>query len=309
MTMSLVTTTKIWAQMIKFSHSVFALPFAIIAAFLAGRELPAGRPGYGQLALLVLCMVAARSVAMTFNRIADADLDARNPRTQNRPIPVGLISRQQAWIFFAIGAGSFVVCCLGFGVFYGNYWPVILAVPVLLYLCGYSYCKFYTRWSHFYLGSAIALSPAAAWLAIHPASIGSPAVVLVGAVTLWIAGFDIIYACQDLEFDRQEGLHSLPARLGPAKALWVARGAHLLTVGLLATLGIMATLGWLYWIGVGVVGLLLMIENAIVHPNDLSKVNLAFFTVNGVVSVVMGIASVADVLLDLQPPFWREGAA
>ncbi len=177
------------------------------------------------------------------------------------------------------------------------------------YLCGYSYCKFFTRWSHFYLGSAIALSPAAAWLAIDPASIGWPAVLLVGAVMRWIAGFDIIYACQDLEFDQAEGLHSLPAKLGPAAALWIARGAHLLTVLLLAAVGVQAQLGWLYWIGVGIVAVLLAVENAIVHPHDFSRVNLAFFTVNGVVSVVMGIVTVADILFGLESPFTIGGAA
>ncbi len=295
--------------MIKFGHSIFALPFAIIGAFLAGRELPAGVPGWGQFALLILCMVAARSVAMTFNRIVDADVDARNPRTRNRPIPAGRIGTRQAWVFFVLCAGGFALGCAGFGVFYGNYWPVILALPGLAYLCGYSYCKFFTRWSHFYLGSAIALSPAAAWLAIDPASIGWEAVLLVGAVTMWIAGFDIIYACQDLDFDRQEGLHSLPAKLGPAAALWIARGAHLLAVVLLAAVGVQAQLGWLYWIGVGVVAVLLAAENAIVHPHDFSRVNLAFFTVNGVVSVVMGIVAVTDILLALQSPFGIGGAA
>lgn len=307
--MSVLTATTTWAEMIKLGHSIFALPFAIIGAFLAGRELPAGVPDWGQFALLILCMVAARSVAMTFNRIVDADLDARNPRTRNRPIPAGRIGRRQAWVFFVLCAGGFALGCVGFGVFYGNYWPAILAVPVLAYLCGYSYCKFFTRWSHFYLGSAIALSPAAAWLAIDPASIGWPAVLLVGAVTMWIAGFDIIYACQDLDFDRREGLHSLPAKLGPAAALWIARGAHLLTVALLAAVGVQTQLGWLYWIGVGVVAVLLAVENAIVHPHDFSRVNLAFFSVNGVVSVVMGIVTVADILFALESPFAIGGAA
>ena len=307
--MSVLTATTTWAEMIKFGHSIFALPFAISGAFLAGRELEAGVPGWGQFALLILCMVAARSVAMTFNRIVDADVDARNPRTRNRPMPAGRISRRQAWGFFVLCAGGFVLGCVGFGVFYGNYWPAILAVPVLAYLCGYSYCKFFTRWSHFYLGSAIALSPAAAWLAIDPASIGWPAVLLVGAVTMWIAGFDIIYACQDLDFDRREGLHSLPAKLGPAAALWIARGAHLLAVVLLAAVGVQTQLGWLYWIGVGIVAVLLAAENAIVHPHDFSRVNMAFFTVNGVVSVIMGIVTVADILFALQSPFAIGGAA
>ena len=301
--MSVVSTTKTWGEMVKLSHSLFALPFAIIAAFLAGRELEAGRPAWVQLVLLVLCMVAARSVAMTFNRIVDADLDARNPRTSKRPIPAGSISKKQAWVFLAICAVGFVLSCAGFRLLYDNAWPVLLAGPVLLYLCGYSYSKLYTRWSHFYLGSAIAISPAAAWLAIDPNSIGWPAVLLVGAVTFWIGGFDIIYACQDIDFDRREGLHSLPAKVGPAAALWIARSAHALTVLLLAGVGIQAQLGWLYWIGVAMVAVLLTVENAMVRADDFSRVNLAFFTVNGIISVGLGIVAIADVLFDLPPAF------
>ncbi len=303
--MSIRHVTATWAEMVKLSHSVFALPFAVTAAFLAGRELPAGRPAWGQLALVVLCMVAARSVAMTFNRIVDADVDARNPRTMTRPIPAGRIGLPAAWTCFALAAAGFLLGCAGFAVCYDNFWPIGLAVPVLAYLCGYSLCKWFTRWSHFYLGSAIALSPLAAWLAVHPASVGWPAVILTAAVTLWIGGFDIIYACQDVAFDRAEGLHSLPARLGVAPSLTIARLAHGGTVFLLAALGHVAALGWLYWSGVAVVAVLLFVENAMVGADDLSRVNVAFFTLNGMVSLALGAVSVIDVLLGLSPPGFR----
>ncbi len=287
----------LWGRMIKLSHSVFALPFALIATFLAGRERPAGHPGAGQLLLIVLCMVAARSAAMTFNRIVDAAIDARNPRTADRPLPAGTIRRDQAVAFFVGCCLVFAAGCAGFLIADDNPWPLVLAGPVLAYLCFYSYTKRFTRWSHFVLGSAIALSPPAAWIAIHPASIGWPAVVLAAAVTLWIGGFDIIYACQDVEPDRRDGLHSLPARLGIGPALWIARGAHALTVVLLAALGPLAALGRLYYGGVAAVAVLLLVENLLVRADDLSRVNVAFFTVNGIISLLLGACAIGDVML------------
>jgi len=294
-----------WAEMIKFAHSVFALPFALMAAFLAGRHIePLHRPLAGQLILVIVCMVSARSVAMTFNRIVDRRFDARNPRTSNRPLVTGRISLLAACWFLGLAAGAFLAGCAGFLWLYRNPWPVYLAVPVLVYLCGYSYTKRFTNLSHFYLGSAIALSPPAAWIAVHPASIGLPAVVLAAAVTLWIGGFDIIYACQDIPIDRRDGLFSLPARWGPAWALWVARAAHAATVGLLAGLAPLAGLGWLYLAGVAAVAVLLTIENLLVRADDLSRVNLAFFTINGLVSVGLGAMAILDVLLGPKPPAW-----
>ena len=168
---------------------------------------------------------------------------------------------------------------------------------MLAYLCFYSYTKRFTRWSHFVLGSAIALSPPAAWFAIHPASLGWPAVILLASVTLWIGGFDIIYACQDIASDRADGLFSLPARLGAGPALWIARAAHAATVVLLVALMPTAGLSWLYGIGAAAVALLLLIENAMVRADDLSRVNIAFFTVNGVVSLLLGALGIADCLL------------
>lgn len=216
-----LSSVRVWTEMIKFSHSVFALPFAIMAAFLAGRALPEGRPTAFHLALIVVCMVAARSVAMTFNRIVDARIDARNPRTASRPLPAGKLTMIQAWGFLAVFFVTYTVGCFGFYFKFGNAWPMLLGGPVLMVLCGYSFAKRFTRWAHFWLGAAIGLSPVAAWVAIHPASLGLPAVLLSLAVTLWIAGFDIIYACQDIDVDRKEGLFSIPSRLGPATALTI----------------------------------------------------------------------------------------
>ena len=191
---------RIWGEMIKFSHSIFALPFALMAAVLAGRHIPiAGQPSAGQIALIVLCMVSARSVAMTFNRIADAAIDVRNPRTAARPLPAGRLTLSAAYAFLMLAIVVFAMGCFGFHRFYANDWPMLLGGPVLVYLCFYSYTKRFTRWSHLFLGSAIGLSPAATWLAIHPDSLGWTAGLLAAAVTCWIAGFDIIYACQDIE--------------------------------------------------------------------------------------------------------------
>jgi 4-hydroxybenzoate polyprenyltransferase len=295
---SWLDTLAIWGEMVKFSHSIFALPFAVIAAFLAARHLPGnGLPHAGQMGLIVICMVAARSVAMTFNRIVDAQIDARNPRTASRPIPSGQLTLRAAWIMLGIAGITFGFGCLGFYMFYQNHWPILLSGPVLLVLCGYSLTKRFTRWSHFYLGLAIAFSPVAAWIAIHPASVGASAVVLMAAVACWIGGFDIIYSCQDIDIDRQQGLHSLPSRMGPARALWIARGAHFLTIIGLCVLGSLENLGIVYWSGVVVTATLLIIENTLVRPGDYSRVTLAFFTINGVISVLLAAAVVTDVLL------------
>ncbi len=288
--------------MVKLSHSVFALPFALLGAFLAGRNIEGrGMPQWGQLGLVVICMVAARSVAMTFNRIVDANIDARNPRTASRPLPAGRLSLTMGWAMLSVSAILFILACLGFAFFYGNRWPIILAMPVLIWLCGYSLTKRFTQWSHFYLGSAIAISPGAAWLAVHPSSIGLSTGLLILAVACWIAGFDIIYACQDIDIDRIEKLHSLPSRLGPTGALRIARIAHVVVVLALIGVGLTAHLGALYIFGLVCAALLLGIENAIVHPGDYSRVNLAFFTMNGVVSIVFATAAIGDILLARGP--------
>jgi 4-hydroxybenzoate polyprenyltransferase len=292
-----VAAVRVWAEMVKLSHSVFALPFALAAAFLAGQHLEGrGRPYWGQLGLVIVCMVAGRSVAMTFNRIVDARLDARNPRTAGRPLPARRLSLAAAHAMLIVSAITFGIGCLGFHVFYKNTWPVVLSGPVLVYVCAYSFTKRFTPWSHVYLGTAVAFSPVAAWIAIHPASLGWDAVVLLLAVSCWIAGFDIIYACQDIEADRQEGLFSLPARVGAGRALWVARIAHLLAIGCLVFLCLHAQLGLPSAVGVVLAAGLLAVENALVRPTDLRRAALAF-SLNSFVSVVCGGSMILDVLL------------
>ncbi len=294
---TLSASIRVWAEMVKLSHSVFALPFAMTATFLAGRSIEGrGRPYWGQLGLIVLCMVAARSVAMTFNRIVDAEIDARNPRTAGRALPAGQLTRAAAYAMLVLAAVTFGLACLGFHLFYGNTWPILLSGPVLMYLCGYSFTKRFTQWSHFYLGSSIALSPVAAWLAVHPATLGLPALLLMLIVTCWIAGFDIIYACQDIEIDRRDGLFSLPARIGVAKALGIARAAHVTAVIGLALLGISAQLGMIYSVGVSFAAALLIAQHVLVRPHDLRHVNLAF-SLNGGVSILLAAGAITDVLL------------
>jgi len=294
---SLASTTRTWGEMIKFSHSIFALPFALIATFMASRALPGGWPRLGQLALIVLCMVSARSFAMTFNRLADAAIDARNPRTAGRPIPAGKIEIRSARLFLWGTGTLFVLSCGGFFVFYRNVLPLALAVPTLACLAGYSYAKRFTSAAHFILGGVIGFAPAAAWIAIDPASINLSTAWLTLAVLTWIAGFDIIYACQDYEVDRREGLFSIPAKLGIARALWISRTCHLITLLSLWQLGAHSGADTLYWIGLGLTGVLLTAEQSVVRANDLSRVNLAFFTLNGCVSVLFAILSIADLLI------------
>jgi 4-hydroxybenzoate polyprenyltransferase len=290
----LFRTALVWGDMIKFQHSVFALPFAVLATFLAARP---NLPSWQQLALILVCMVSARSAAMTFNRLVDMRFDALNPRTATRALPGSRISRAAAWMFFLAACAVFVLGAAGFGLLDSNPWPLRLSLPVLAFLCFYSYTKRFTNWSHVVLGAGIAFAPVAAWIAINPATLGAPAWLLLVAVMFWIAGFDLIYACQDVEFDRTAGLRSVPAALGIGAALWLARGFHALTVTALVGVGITAGLGWLYYSGVACVALLLIIENAIVSPRDLSRVNVAFFTVNGVVGLLLGVLGILDVVL------------
>ena len=295
--MGLAATTRTWGEMIKFSHSVFALPFALIATFAAARTNPTGLPTALQLGLIVWCMVAARSFAMTFNRIVDQAIDARNPRTANRPLVVGTIGPGQAFIFLLLCAAAFAAGCAGFHVLLGNPWPLYLCAPTLVLLAAYSYMKRFTPLAHFWLGLAIAFAPSAAWIAISPSTLGLPAVLLTGCVLFWIAGFDIIYACQDADIDRRERLHSVPARLGVGGALVVSRACHVLTIVLLAGFGMALGLHWLYWLAVVVTAALLAAEQSMVRAHDLSRVNLAFFTLNGCVSLLLGMATIGDLLL------------
>ncbi|MBI2825280.1 MAG: UbiA family prenyltransferase [Planctomycetia bacterium] len=272
--------------MIRFSHTVFALPFALLAAVMAWTLNAHADPPllwqWRELAGIVLSMMFARSTAMAFNRLADRQFDAENPRTRMRHLPAGLLSVASVVAFAVVCAAAFVASTL---LFLPNRWPVFLAAPVLAFLLGYSYTKRFTALAHFWLGTALMLAPVAAWIAIR-GEVAWPPVVLGAAVLLWVAGFDIIYACQDVDYDRERGLRSAPARLGVPAALRLAAVCHLGTVALLFALpSVYPLLGWIYLAGIGAVALLLVYEHWLVRPDDLTRVNVAFFNVNAVVSV------------------------
>ncbi len=278
-------------EMIKFEHSVFALPFALTGMLLAVREEGFSRRDLGsKLGWIVLAMVGARSAAMAFNRVVDAAIDARNPRTEMRAIPAGLLSKAFTWGFVVVASGVFFLAAARLNSLCLKLAPVALGVVFL-----YSYTKRFTALSHLVLGLALGIAPAAAWIAVR-GRLDGPILLLTTAVMLWVAGFDIIYACQDHDFDRSEGLHSLPARLGIARALWVARSLHVVMVGLLLWLSGALALGAISVAGIAVVTALLAWEHSLVKPHDLSRVNAAFFTVNGCVSVLFFLFWTADVL-------------
>ncbi len=263
-------------EMIKWEHSIFALPFALTAMLLAAGGLPRGRT----VVWIVVAMVAARSAAMAFNRWADADLDAANPRTRNRAIPAGLLSRGFVLGFTCVALAVFVMAAAELNRLTLELTPVVLVV-----LLGYSYLKRMTRWSHLGLGLALGLAPAAAWIAVR-GSLDPRILVLTAAVTLWAGGFDVLYACQDCEHDRVAGLYSLPQTHGLAAAFWTARAMHLAMLALLVWFGFLFGFGWAGWMGIGVVGMLLTYEHSMVSPRDLRRLNAAFFTMNGVIAMV-----------------------
>lgn len=281
---------------IKISHTVFALPFALLSTFLAAHSLPGGMPRPGQLLLILACMVTARTTAMAANRLLDADLDRINPRTARRAIPSGALSRRFYWGVVVGCVAGFMAACVGFWLAYGNPWPTLLGAPVLAFLCGYPFLKRFTRLCHYYLGVALALAPICAWVAIR-GSIDAPPFWMAAAVVCWTAGFDIIYACQDYASDVATGVYSVPAKLGVAGALWVARATHVAAVAFLIALGVAAhpPLGTLYGVGVGLAIALLVVEHRLVRADDLSKVGLAFFTVNGIISLAIGTLGIIDV--------------
>jgi len=291
-------------EMIRFSHTLFALPFAMLSAVMAwtlgARSEPPVVWRWQELLGIVLCMVAARSAAMAFNRIADWRIDALNPRTQARHIPAGVLSVTSV-VAFAVGCSiAFVLATL---LFLPNRLPIYLSLPVLVFLLGYSLTKRFTAAAHFWLGAALMLAPISAWIAIrgqqimeNPADI-LPAVVLGGAVLLWVAGFDIIYACQDVEFDVQAGLHSVPATMGVPGALRLAAICHLGMIVLLVALPwVYPALGWIYEAGIAAVAVLLAYEHWLVRPDDLTRVNVAFFQVNAVVSIGLFLVTSLDLL-------------
>jgi 4-hydroxybenzoate polyprenyltransferase len=278
-------------DMIKFEHSVFALPFALTGAMLAWRDAAFASDGIGvKLAWIVLAMVAARSAAMAFNRLLDAEIDARNPRTSTRHIPAGLLSRQFAWGFTIVASIAFVAASAALNPLCLKLSPVALGIVFF-----YSFTKRFTSLSHLVLGFSLGIAPAAAWIAIR-ATLDSRILWLTAAVTLWTAGFDMIYSCQDYDFDRRSGLHSIPRRFGIAGALWMARVMHAGMIVCLALLIISFGLSWPSWAGLALVAALLIYEHSLVKADDLTRVNAAFFTVNGWVSMLFFLFWAADIL-------------
>ncbi|HMD42997.1 MAG TPA: UbiA-like polyprenyltransferase [Candidatus Acidoferrum sp.] len=267
-------------EMIKFEHSVFALPFALTGAILAARASTHGWPTLMQLVWIVVAMVAARSAAMTINRIVDLRYDKENPRTKTRALATGALSIRFAWAFTAVAMALFFVAASELNPLALKLAPVAIAV-----LFFYSFTKRFTSWSHLVLGLALGISPAAAWIAIT-GSLDWRMLILCGAVTLWVGGFDVLYACQDVEFDQQAGLFSVPKRFGIATALHIARAMHVGVVLLLSWLAASFGLPWPAWAGIVVVAALLAYEHSLVRANDLSKLNAAFFTVNGYISIL-----------------------
>jgi 4-hydroxybenzoate polyprenyltransferase len=286
-TMALFRNVKTTLEMIKWEHSIFALPFALSGAVLAA----AGWPSWSKLLWIVVCMVTARSAAMAFNRWADADLDAANPRTASRALPSGLLSRPFVGGFTLVMAAAFILAASQLNRVTLWLSPVALAVLLL-----YSYTKRFTRWSHLILGLALGIAPAAAWIAIR-GSLDPRILVLTAAVICWVGGFDVLYACQDMAHDRKVGLNSVPQTWGIPAAFWIARTLHIVMLGLLCWLVTLFSLNSIAWAGVAVVAGLLLYEHLIVSPTDLRRLNAAFFTMNGIISVVFFLFVAAAVLI------------
>ncbi len=277
-----------WGRMVKFGHSIFALPFAFAGVTLAGAE---GGIDLGTVLWVAVAMVAARNAAMGFNRLVDREIDAQNPRTAGREIPSGQLSPAAVTLFTIGLALLFVVAAFQLNRMCGLLSPIALAV-----VFGYSYTKRFTWGSHLVLGLALAIAPVGGWVAVR-GGFSPIAWWLAAAVLLWVAGFDVIYACQDAGFDRDAGLHSMPARFGIPQALWIARGLHLAALGAMAGVGLAAELHPVYWVGVAGIAGLLAWEHRLVRADDLSKIGVAFFTMNGVISVLYFAVVLTAVLL------------
>lgn len=278
-------------ELVKFEHSVFALPYAYIGA-LYGTAVLGRWPGWAEIAWITIAMVGARAFAFVVNRAADKEIDARNPRTSGRAVPAGLIKAVELWAFAAVMLVAFLFAVWQLHPITRWLWPIVLAAFVI-----YPYTKRFTWLCHYWLGLCLGLAPVGAWVAVG-APIGDPAPwVFGGAVLVWTAGFDIIYATQDVECDVRDGVHSVPADLGIAAGLWMTRVLHVLTVGLLVAAGGLVGAGLPYYASVGVAAVLLGYENAIISPTDLSRVDAAFFTLNGIIAIVVFAGVLADRLL------------
>ena len=297
-------TLKQILEMIRFSHTLFALPFALLAAVMAWTTPSADGDLVGfrwvHLVGIAACMVCARSAAMAFNRIADRVIDAQNPRTRSRHIPAGILSVRSVWFFTLASSAGFVASTL---LFLPNRLPLLFSVPVLLFVLSYSYAKRFTAAAHFWLGTSLMFAPVGVWVALRGELLMTdvtdafPALTLGAAVLLWVAGFDMIYACQDAGHDRRVGLHS--TRLGVVGALRLAAACHLGMIAALVALPLLCPqlpLGWIYWCGIAAVGVLLAYEHALVKPDDLTHVNIAFFHVNSIVSIGLFLVGTLDLL-------------
>ena len=285
----MIRKARTFLEMIKFEHTVFALPFAYMGAILGSVVMRGHLPSWAEIGWITLAMVGARSAAMGLNRLIDAAIDAKNPRTSNRAIPAGLLSAKEVILFVII---SFLL------LFYAAYRLNALAMQLLpvavFFLVFYSYTKRFTWLCHVFLGMTIALAPLGGWVAVT-GSVNLVALLFYMTVACWTAGFDIIYACQDVEFDRREGLHSVPSRFGIKKGLWIASGFHLVTAAGFTTLLAMTELSWWYLVGIVIAGFILYYEHQLVKPDDLSRLNTAFFTMNGILSTVVFVFTFIDV--------------
>jgi 4-hydroxybenzoate polyprenyltransferase len=277
----------LFVRLVKFEHSVFALPFAYSGAFLAA----GGIPGFWTMFWITLAMVGARSLAMALNRLFDADVDALNPRTAGRELPAGRLRKPEVWLFSLASLAVLLLAVLNLPSVTWYLWPIPVAAFVV-----YPFTKRWTWLCHFFLGATIGLGPVGAWVAVSGRVTWEP-FLLGAAVALWIAGFDIIYACMDVEFDRRQGIHSIPADFGVGTGLWATRVLHLISVVLLAGVGLVTGMGFVYYVGVLVCGVLLFYENWVVRWRDLAKVGLAFMTMNGIISVVYCLFTTVAVLL------------
>lgn len=279
--------------LVKFSHTLFALPFALLGAAMAAHGRDGWRGRWRDWLGIVLCMATARSAAMAFNRLVDCRIDALNPRTATRHLPSGQLSVGLVAAFTAINGVAFVAATL---LFLPNRWPLFLALPVLLWLLGYSYTKRFTSLAHVWLGASLAMAPLAAWIALR-GDLAWPPALLGLAVLSWVTGFDVIYACQDVDFDRSRRLHSIPARIGVANALRLATACHAAMIAALVALGAAYPMGRIYFIGVVAVAVLLAYEHALVRPDDLTRVNVAFYQVNIAISLGLLAFGIADLLV------------
>jgi 4-hydroxybenzoate polyprenyltransferase len=275
---SLIAKLGTTLEMIKFEHTLFALPFAFLGAVMAANGLPT----WQQILWITLAMVGARSAAMTFNRIADREIDAKNPRTANRELPSGKLSVEFAWVFLFVSIGIFLLAAYSL-----NWLTFVLSPVALVSVLGYSYAKRFTAFAHLLLGWSLAISPTAAWIAVRGAIDSEVPLLLSLFVLMWTAGFDVMYACQDYEFDKKSGLHSIPARFGIARSLRMARLFHFQAFIVLLLLYLDSELGIVALIGVGAVALLLVYQHTLVKANDLSKMTVAFFTTNAFVSIIL----------------------